>query len=50
MTGACLMTPRETSFEEVGGLSTEFPVDYNDIDYCLKLRARGLRVVYDPDR
>ena len=47
VTGACLMTPREV-FEEVGGLSTEFPVNYNDIDYCLKLRARGLRVVYDP--
>ena len=47
VTGACLMTPRET-FEDVGGLSTDFPVNYNDIDYCLKLRARGLRVVYDP--
>jgi O-antigen biosynthesis protein len=47
VTGACLMTPRDV-FEEVGGLSTDFPVNYNDIDYCLKLRARGLRVVYDP--
>ena len=26
----------------------DFPVNYNDIDYCLKLRTRGLRVVYDP--
>jgi GT2 family glycosyltransferase len=48
VTGACLMTPRE-AFEEVGGLTTTFPVNYNDIDYCLKLRAKGLRVVYDPD-
>ena len=47
VTGACLMTPRDV-FEEVGGLSTELPVNYNDIDYCLKLRALGLRVVYDP--
>ncbi len=47
VTGACLMTPRET-FEEVGGLTTTLPVNYNDIDYCLKLRSRGLRVVYDP--
>ena len=47
VTGACLMTPR-AAFEEVGGLSTLFPVNYNDIDYCLKLRALGLRVVYDP--
>ena len=47
VTGACLMTPREV-FERVGGLSADFPVNYNDIDYCLKLRALGLRVVYDP--
>jgi GT2 family glycosyltransferase len=42
------MTDRE-SFEEVGGFSTTFPVNYNDMDYCLKLRAVGRRVVYDPD-
>jgi O-antigen biosynthesis protein len=48
VTGACLMTPRE-AFEQVGGLTTTFPVNYNDIDYCLKLAAAGLRVVYDPD-
>ena len=47
VTGACLMTPRD-AFEVVGGLSTDLPVNYNDIDYCLKLRARGLRIVYDP--
>lgn len=48
VTGACLMTRREL-FEEVGGLSTAFPVNYNDIDYCLKQHAQGRRVVYDPD-
>jgi GT2 family glycosyltransferase len=48
VTGACLMTPRD-AFEEVGGLSTAFPINYNDMDYCLKLRASGRRVVYDPD-
>jgi GT2 family glycosyltransferase len=48
VTGACLMTPRE-AFDEAGGLTTTFPINYNDIDYCLKLRALGLRVVYDPD-
>lgn len=48
VTGACLMTPR-IAFDEVGGLSTIFPVNYNDMDYCLKLRAGGRRVVYDPD-
>lgn len=48
VTGACLMTRRDL-FWEVGGLSTTLPVNYNDIDYCLKLRGLGKRVVYDPD-
>lgn len=48
VTGACLMTRREL-FEQVGGLPTDLPVNYNDIDYCLKLRRAGKRVVYDPD-
>jgi len=48
VTGACLMTRRD-AFEEVGGFSTSLPVNYNDMDYCLKLRAGGRRVVYDPD-
>jgi GT2 family glycosyltransferase len=48
VTGACLMTRKEV-FEEVGGLSPLLPVNYNDVDYCLKLRAAGRRIVYDPD-
>jgi len=48
VTGACMMTPRSV-FEEVGGFSTTFPLNYNDMDYCLKLRASGRRAVYDPD-
>ncbi len=45
VTGACMMTPR-AAYERVGGLSPLFPVNYNDIDYCLKLRQAGQRVVY----
>ncbi|HEY6729942.1 MAG TPA: glycosyltransferase [Solirubrobacterales bacterium] len=48
VTGACLMTSREL-FDEVGGLTPTLPVNYNDIDYCLKLHSRGERIVYDPD-
>lgn len=48
VTAACMMTSRAI-FEEVGGFSTTFPVNYNDMDYCLKLRTRNKRVVYDPD-
>jgi GT2 family glycosyltransferase len=48
VTGACLMTPRAL-FDEVGGLSVQFPLNFNDVDYCLKVQALGQRVVYDPD-
>ena len=48
VTGACLMTPREV-FDELGGLTGEFPVNFNDVDYCLKVHASGRRIVYDPD-
>jgi GT2 family glycosyltransferase len=48
VTGACLMTSREV-FDQLGGLSVRFPLSFNDIDYCLKARAAGLRTVYDPD-
>jgi O-antigen biosynthesis protein len=48
VTGACLMTKRDL-FEEAGGLTTTLPVNYNDVDYCLKLHEQGQRIVYDPD-
>jgi O-antigen biosynthesis protein len=48
VTGACLMTSREL-FEQAGGLSLTLPVNYNDVDYCLKLHSQGQRIVYDPD-
>src|SRR4029453_5346585 len=48
VTGACLMS-RRAVFDEVGGLSMLFPLNFNDIDYCLKLREQHLRAVVDPD-
>ncbi len=47
VTGACLMTRREV-FENVGRFDERFPSDFNDIDYCLRLRQAGYRVVYTP--
>jgi GT2 family glycosyltransferase len=47
VTGACLMTRRDI-FDEVGGLSPTFPINYNDVDYCLKLYHSGRRMVFDP--
>jgi GT2 family glycosyltransferase len=48
VTAACLISRREL-FEQVGGFDPAFPVNYNDVDFCLRLRERGQRVVYDPD-
>ena len=47
VTAACLMT-RRAVFDELGGLDEEFPVDFNDVDFCLRLRAAGYRVVFTP--
>jgi GT2 family glycosyltransferase len=44
---ACALTPRHV-FIEVGGLSTQFPSDYNDIDFALKIQLLGKRVLYTP--
>lgn len=47
VTAACMVTPRET-YLELGGLNQTYWNGYEDVDYCLALRARGLRVVYEP--
>jgi GT2 family glycosyltransferase len=48
VTAACLMTRRE-AFERLGGFTSTLPVNFNDVDYCLKAHVDGLRIVYDPD-
>ena len=40
---------RAEVFREVGGYSEDFPLNYNDVDYGLKLRERGYRTVYVPE-
>jgi GT2 family glycosyltransferase len=47
VTAACMMT-RRTVFAEAGGFDEELPVDFNDIDYCLRLGRAGYRVVFTP--
>jgi GT2 family glycosyltransferase len=48
LAAACLMTDLRL-FLEVGGLDgLHFPAHYTDVDYGLKLRARGLRLVVTP--
>lgn len=43
VTGACLLTKRSV-WEELGGLTTEWFMYAEDIEYCLRVRALGLKV------
>ena len=48
VTGAC-MVMRRSVFEEAGGFDAgNLPVAFNDVDLCLRLRERGLRIVWTP--
>lgn len=48
VTGACLLT-RASLYRQLGGLDeTRFAVSYNDIDYCLRAREAGYRIVWTP--
>jgi GT2 family glycosyltransferase len=47
VTAACMMM-RRSVFDELGGFDEKFPIEFNDIDLCLRLRQRGYRVVYTP--
>jgi GT2 family glycosyltransferase len=47
VTGACMMTPADV-YRRVGGYSEELAINYNDIDYCMKVRSIGLYTVYAP--
>ncbi len=48
VTGACMLISR-TCLEEIGNFNAEeFPVAYNDIDFCLRATAKGIRVVWTP--
>lgn len=39
---------RRTAFDEVGGLCEQFPSNYNDVDFSLKLYDAGYRVLWTP--
>jgi GT2 family glycosyltransferase len=48
VTAACLLL-RKADFLAVGGMDTHaFPVAFNDVDLCLKLRRAGKAIVWTP--
>lgn len=48
VSGACLAIPREL-FEKLEGFDQHYaPAYYEDTDLCFKVRAQGLKVIYQP--
>ncbi|MDA9543248.1 glycosyl transferase [Bradyrhizobium sp. CCBAU 45321] len=48
VTAACLTT-RRSDYLAVGGMDeSRFAVAFNDVDYCLRLRQAGKRIVFTP--
>lgn len=47
VTGACMMLKR-SCFEAAGRFDEDLGVTFNDVDLCLQLRKRGLRVLMCP--
>jgi GT2 family glycosyltransferase len=47
VTAACLLT-KKAVFWEIGGFDESFAANYNDVDFCLKVRERRYAIVYQP--
>ena len=48
VTAACLMM-RKSVFDRIDGFDEQLVVGFNDVDLCLRVRAAGLKVLYDGD-
>lgn len=47
VTAACMMIPRRV-WDEVEGLDEGFAVAFNDVDLCMKIRAKDYLIVFTP--
>ncbi|MBM3488315.1 MAG: glycosyltransferase, partial [Alphaproteobacteria bacterium] len=47
VTAACMMLPRAL-YREIGGLDEAFRTIYQDVDFCLKIRRSGRRILVTP--
>lgn len=48
VTGACLLVRRQWYLRLAGLDEVNLPTSFNDVDFCLRLRREGLRIVYTP--
>ena len=47
VTGACMVVRREV-FDAIDGFDEEWPVDFGDIDFCLRAGVAGFRTIWTP--
>lgn len=47
VTAACMMVRAEV-YREVGGMDESYPVAFNDVDFCLRIRRTGRLIVWTP--
>jgi GT2 family glycosyltransferase len=47
VSGVCMMV-RKSVFEQVGGFDENLSSAHNDVDFCLKVRESGYRIVWTP--
>lgn len=49
VTAACLLT-RRSLWQHLGGMDEEnLTVAFNDVDYCVKVRQAGMKIIWTPD-
>ncbi len=47
VTGACMLV-RTSVWDSLGGLDERFAVAFNDVDFCLRAREAGHRIIWTP--
>ena len=47
VTAAALMTTRGV-FDAAGGFPVDLPLHFNDVDFCISVRAAGYRILWTP--
>src|SRR5205807_2487010 len=47
VSGACMVARRDV-FHGVGGFDERFPVAWNDVDLCIRIRRAGWRIIWTP--
>ena len=48
VTAACVAVRRE-AFEELNGFDERFAIAFNDVDFCIRLREKGWRIIWTPE-